>query len=184
MESSIYSKSNHENVTMKMLLLLQGLINRQILLGMMKFICWTFLTLLYICPNSLALNRKLPFWKDSSSHPPKVVFPEIFHSEIILTWMSDIYEYLKSVTLFTNSLWKSWLLITKLGVWVALIFFISFRFVSAKYVIVLAVAKQVSATNLKINWISNFYAVKSAVELNRLSPQILAFFATANKMPR
>ena len=170
---------------MKMLLLLQGLINRQILLRMMKFICWKFLTLLYICPNSLALNRKLPFWKDSSSHPPKVVLPEISRSEIILTWMSDIYEYLKSVTLFTNSMWKSWLLITKLGVWVALIQHLLYQ-------LQICVSKRChcfgsskkSVSHEFENRISNFYAVKSAVELNRLSPQILAFFATANKMPR
>ena len=34
--------------------------------------------------------------------------------EVILAWMSDIYEFLKSIILFRNLIWKSWLLGTKL----------------------------------------------------------------------
>ena len=41
--------------------------------------------------------------------------------EMILTCLSDIYELFKSITLFPNSMWKSWLLITKLGVRIALV---------------------------------------------------------------
>ena len=35
--------------------------------------------------------------------------------------MSDIYEFFKSIALFTNSTWKYWQLITKLGACVALV---------------------------------------------------------------
>ena len=50
------------------------------------------------------------------------VFPEI--SRFMMRWlmilagMSDIYEFFKLITFFTNLMSKSWLIITKLGVWV------------------------------------------------------------------
>ena len=48
--------------------------------------------------------------------PPVLPFlPEISRFEMILAGMSNIYEFFKSITLFTNSTWKSWLLVTKLG---------------------------------------------------------------------
>ena len=40
---------------------------------------------------------------------------EISCFEIALASMSDIYKFFKSITLFTNSLWKSWPLVIKLG---------------------------------------------------------------------
>ena len=39
--------------------------------------------------------------------------------EMILTEMSDLYEFCKSITVFTNLMWKSWLLVTKLDACVA-----------------------------------------------------------------
>ena len=60
-----------------------------------------------ICSNSPVLNGKLPI-------------PEISRFEIILASISDIYEFFKSITLFKNSMGKSWLLVTKLGPCVAL----------------------------------------------------------------
>ena len=39
--------------------------------------------------------------------------PLIF--ELILAGMSDIFEFFKSVTFFINMIWKSWLLVMKLG---------------------------------------------------------------------
>ena len=46
--------------------------------------------------------------------PALPFLPEISHFEIIPTWMSGIYEFFRSITLFTNSIEKSWLLVTKL----------------------------------------------------------------------
>ena len=67
----------------------------------------------------------LLFWTMDSrfemTAPALPVLPEISRFEMIPVWMSDIYEFFKSITLFTNSIWKPWLLITKLGACVALI---------------------------------------------------------------
>ena len=60
----------------------------------------------------------LPFWTSSSrverATPVLPFLPEISRFEMILASMSDIYELFKSITLLTNSIWKSWLLETKL----------------------------------------------------------------------
>ena len=60
----------------------------------------------------------LPFWTRSSrverATPVLPFLPEISRFEMILASMSDIYELFKSITLLTNSIWKSWLLETKL----------------------------------------------------------------------
>ena len=65
----------------------------------------------------------LPFWTGGSrlerTAPAIPVLPEIFRVEMILAAMPDIYEFFKSVTLFTYSMWKPWVLITKLDVCVA-----------------------------------------------------------------
>ena len=60
----------------------------------------------------------LPLWTRSSrverATPVLPFLPEISRFEMILASMSDIYELFKSITLLTNSIWKSWLLETKL----------------------------------------------------------------------
>ena len=68
----------------------------------------------------------LLFWMGGFSFertaPLLPVFPEI--SRFMMRWlmilagMSDIYEFFKLITFFTNLMSKSWLIITKLGVWV------------------------------------------------------------------
>ena len=40
---------------------------------------------------------------------------KISRFEMTLAWISDIYELFKLITLFTNSIWNSWLHVTKLG---------------------------------------------------------------------
>ena len=72
--------------------------------------------------SKLLLNSKvptLPFWTEgprferaTAIHP---FLPEISHFEMILAWMSGIYEFFNLITLFTNSMWKYWLLVTKIG---------------------------------------------------------------------
>ena len=82
-----------------------------------------------ICKATCSVNvtyiPTLPFWTVGSrfqrTAPALPVLPEISRFEMIPVWVSDIYEFFKSITLFTNSIWKSWLLITKLGACVALI---------------------------------------------------------------
>ena len=64
-----------------------------------------------ICSNTPTLNGGFPFWEDSF-HPSGTV---------ILTWMSNIYDFFKSITLFIKTMWKSWLLRIKLGVCVTLV---------------------------------------------------------------
>ena len=53
----------------------------------------------------------LPIWKEDSrfdrTGPVLLFLPEIFRFEIILAGTSDIYEFLKSMTLFANSMWKT-----------------------------------------------------------------------------
>ena len=103
----------------------------------------------------------LPFWAGGSRLEKKApvlsVLPEISRFEMILAWMSGTYEFSNSITLFTNSMWKYWLLINKLGAGVALvhhppiclstIFIISFRSVSTKALIALALAKKTAGTS-------------------------------------
>ena len=97
----------------------------------------------------------LPFWTGASrlekKDPVLSVLPEISRFEMTLAWLSGTYEFSNSITLFTNSMRKYWLLINKLGACVALvhhpsiclstIFIISFRSVSTKALIALALAK-------------------------------------------
>ena len=71
----------------------------------------------YTCSNSPALNARLPF---SGTTPAHQFIHEILCFEMILSWMSDIYELFKSTTLFINFMRKSSLLVKKLGVCVAL----------------------------------------------------------------
>ena len=76
------------------------------------------------------------------------------HFEMILTGMSDIYEFFRSITLFTNLMEKSRLLATKLGgcILLATIFIISSRSVSIKpLIIVLEISKEGPGMSL---WIS------------------------------
>ena len=93
----------------------------------------------------------LLFWTGGShferAAPALQFLPKVSHFEMSLTKISDIYEFFKSVTLFTNSMWKSWQLITKSGACVALlftVFIVSFWFVSTKPLIILALAKAAS----------------------------------------
>ena len=71
-----------------------------------------------ICSNSPILNGRLKFWEGKCCHPISPWNLPFF--EIILSWMSDIYQFFKLNTLFTNLLWKFWLLVTKVDVCVAL----------------------------------------------------------------
>ena len=75
---------------------------------------------------------------------------EISCLEMILAWMSDIYESSKLITLSINLMSKAWLLVTKLGACVlAIIFIMSNRSVSIKGLIVLALAKKAPIRSLK-----------------------------------
>ena len=79
--------------------------------------------------------------------------------------MSDLYEFFKSVTIFTNLMWKSWLLLTKLGVCIT----INSRSVSTKKAhTFLLQGKEIPEMSLRINTVCSFQNMKSAVELNRL----------------
>ena len=64
-------------------------------------------------PTLLCLNERLPFnWKDSSHLP---VSSWNFPFEMILPCISDSYEFFKSITFFTDSMWKYLLLLARLG---------------------------------------------------------------------
>ena len=67
--------------------------------------------------------------------------------------MSDIYEFFKPITLFKNSMGKSWLLVTKLGPCVALGYHLhpEQQITSTKTLIVLTQAKEVPRTSMRIN---------------------------------
>ena len=78
--------------------------------------------------------------------------------------MSDLYEFFKSMTIFTNPVWKSWLLLTKLGACIT----ISRRSVSTKALTFWIQGKQVPEMSLRINTVCNFQTMESAVKLNRL----------------
>ena len=66
----------------------------------------------------------LPLWTGGSRFhrvaPVLQFIPEISRFKIILAWMSDICEFSKLIALFINSMWKSWLLVMKLGAYLAL----------------------------------------------------------------
>ena len=96
---------------------------------------------------------------------------EISRFEMILTQMSEIYEFFKSITLFTNSMWKSWLLIAKVCACIALVHDLHHQLYIRvnKALIVLALVKEASETSLQINTIFNVQTKKSTVELNRLT---------------
>ena len=87
--------------------------------------------------------------------------------------MSDLYEFFKSMTIFTNPMWKSWLLLKKLGVCIT----ISSRSVSTQAQTFLLQGKEIPETSLRINTVCNFQTMKSAVELNRL---LLKFLITCH----
>ena len=74
---------------------------------------------------SIAYVPNLPFWRGGPrferAAPVFPVLPEISHFQMILAWISNTYKFFKSITIFTNTMWKSWLLKTKLGACVALI---------------------------------------------------------------
>ena len=122
----------------------------------------------FICSNSHVLNKRLLFWKDGSRPP-------------ISSWNLPFWDYrsLNARSLwifqvdhnFINSMWKSWLLVTKLSVYAAPGYHLimSSRSVSTKARIVLAQAKQAPGMSLKINTIWIFQTKKSAVKLNRLT---------------
>ena len=125
----------------------------------------------------MILNKYVPtfpIWTGGSpferTTPVLPLLPEISRFEKILAWMSHIYKFFKSLTLFTHSIWKSWLLVTKLGACVALrtISIMSCEFKSIKALIVSAQAKKLPGSSLIINAVCNFLTVKNAVELNRL----------------
>ena len=83
---------------------------------------------------------------------------EISHFEMILAWMSDVYEFFKSVTPFTTLMWKPWLPAMKLGACVALGYHLHYEQETEliKALIVLTLAKEASETSLRINMICNF----------------------------
>ena len=83
--------------------------------------------------------------------------------------MSDLYKFFKSMAIVTNPMWKSWLLLTKLGAWVI----ISSRYVSTKAPTFLLQGKEIPETSLRINTVCNFQTMKSAVELIRLLLKLL-----------
>ena len=91
---------------------------------------------------------------------------EISRFEMILACMSDIYEFFQSITLFTNSMWKSWLLLTKLRAGVALDRYLHYEqeIHVNKALIILAQSKghpenlvwKIDRKSLKIDTVCNF----------------------------
>ena len=77
--------------------------------------------------------------------------------------MSDLYNFFKSVTIFRNMMWTSWLLLTKLGACITIS-----RSMSTKAQTFLLQGKEIPETSLRINSVCNFQTMKSAVELKRL----------------
>ena len=94
--------------------------------------------------------------------------------------MSDVYEFFKSMTIYTNSMWKSWLLLTKLGACVT----ISSRSGSTKARTFLLQGKEIPEASLWINTVCNFQLMKSTVELNRLLLKFLILFQRQSKTIR
>ena len=105
-------------------------------------------------------------WPLARTTPVLPFLLEISRFAIILTWMSDIYEFFKSITLLKKLICKSWLVITQLGAWVTLIQhlhhqlrasgFFMIRSVSKDFLIVLPLTKKASNTSLKIHTRCNF----------------------------
>ena len=76
---------------------------------------------------------------------------------LLLPGISDIYEFFMSITLFINSMWKSWQLIMKLGACVAPVHHLHLQIlICVNKAVVLALVKAASRTSLKINAIYNF----------------------------
>ena len=108
-----------------------------------------------ICSNSPVLNRRLLFWEDSS-HPP------------VSSWDLPLWDgpglnarhlWIFQVNhIFCKLVWKLWLVVTKLGAFVALatIFIMNSRSMPTKGLIVLALAKEAPGTSLRINTVCNF----------------------------
>ena len=90
-------------------------------------------------------ERETPVFRQQLTPPSPRFIPEIFHFEMILAWMSHIYEFFKLIALFKNSMWKSWLLATKLRARIATmatIFIMSSRSGFTKALVVLKLAKE------------------------------------------
>ena len=113
-------------------------------------------------PSDKTYVLTLPFWTGGScferTAPILLFLPEISLFEMVLAWMPDIYEFFKSITFFANSVWKLWLVVTKLGAFFALatIFIMNSRSMPTKGLIVLALAKEALGTSLRINTVCNF----------------------------
>ena len=113
-------------------------------------------------PSDKTYVLTLPFWTGGScferTAPILLFLPEISLFEMVLAWMPDIYEFFKSITFFANSVWKLWLVVTKLGAFIALatIFIMNSRSMPTKGLIVLALAKEALGTSLRINTVCNF----------------------------
>ena len=66
-----------------------------------------------MCSNSPILNGRFPFWEYSSRPPVSFQnFPFWVSPGLNI---SDFYEFFMLITLFINSMWKSWLLVTILA---------------------------------------------------------------------
>ena len=80
--------------------------------------------------------------------------------------MSDLYEFFKLITIFANPMWKSWLLMAKLGVCIPL----------GKHLVISTIFLLEAKNCLKWVWESTqfvFLTMKSAVEPNRLLMKFL-----------
>ena len=95
------------------------------------------------------LRWQLPFY-----------LPEIFRFKMMLVWMSNIYDFFKMVTFFSNPMWKSWRVLLS-----AVIFIISSRS-ATKALIVLELAKEGSRRSLRINAVCIFKPMKSAADIS------------------
>ena len=86
--------------------------------------------------------------------------PEIFRFKMMLVWMSNIYDFFKMVTFFSNPMWKSWRLLPS-----AIIFIIS-SWSAAKALIVLELAKEGPRRSLRINAVCIFKPMISAADIS------------------
>ena len=90
--------------------------------GFLKKLCWKWKRGIFL--HNLAYVLTLLFWMGGSCFEKTAfVLPfllEVSCFVIILAEMKDLYESFKLITFFSNSMRKSWLLVTKLGVCITL----------------------------------------------------------------
>ena len=84
--------------------------------------------------------------------------------------MSDLYEFRQSITLFAHSIWKSWLLIMKLGACVALCYHLHHEHLTlvSQSMNCFRTTDRRTSNELRFNKVWNFRTIKSTTELSSL----------------